>query len=647
MENRSYISEISNSYLNISKFTDDDISQIEDNNSDLKITENNRIMNILFTGLHNLSIQNFEEAIKIFKNGINFFLENSETIKNANYNISLMHTNIALSFFYLNNLKESEKNLNQASSYLDINKNIKKEHFRILYLKILSNYSIIYIKNKNFENVLQILNLIEEFIKNERKPEKRANYIIQIVYMLFKQDSLFYRHFGDLDLLSDNSKGIELLIEAFNCEFLGEEDVGGKFFDALEFYKGLEDPLMCLIILRHLMFLYREDRDKFGTLNSYYEDITGSEDIDKEQIENLFVDFNEKIEVVKKLCNVLKQIEKNNKKFIEINKKNCDLEFTKLVIKINLRNSFVNGSKMLRDGKMSNSQIKKYKESLQYIEKTLELLHSENSQAMINLLSSHKYVKSSLERVKQSLNTIKKIFYIINFKQTFKKILKAAQNKKSRIHRSEPQKLNPLNFVKNNIKFSMVDSLIKTSKKVQIRSVISEKARKTVTKGETLTKLNFSSRGYLKKFVKIINNSTLRWAKKETYLKNINNCHSYELSDIKGIVYGKVTNTFTKRNKNKKLYPWLCFSIIFKKRPLDIYCTEEQINNWYIGLSELVRLHNSKAYCLSKGKFLWRKFGFVMKYAAVMSLPEKKRKMVKKGISFCKAVLLYDQLKNG
>ena len=658
MENRSYISEISNSYLNITKFTDDDISQISQisENQDLKISQNIRIMNILFSGLHNLSQQNFQEAIKIFKNGINFFTENSENIKNSNYNISLMYTNIALSFFYLQNLKKSEQNLNKASSFLDINKNIKKEHFRILYLKILSNYLIIYIKNKNFENVQQIINLIKEFITNEKKNSKRANYITQLIYMLFKQDSLLKKKiFENFENLSDNSKGINLLIKAFMAEFLDENNIGALFFDALEFYKAREDPMMCLVILRHLIFLYRNDMEKYETLKSYYDDIINSEDIDKEQIENLFLDFNEKIDVVKKLCFVLKDIEKKNKRFCEENERNCDVKFMKFVIKLNLRKSFVNGEKVVKEGNLGMNQIKKYKESLSFIEKTLELLDSENSQAMVNMLSSHKYVKTSLEKLKQSINVIIKTFYIILFKSTFQKILIKAENSKTnqKIHNSEPPKLNPLKFVQQNIKFSMVDSLIKnkkqlkTAKNHKIRSVISETARKTVQKGALLTKLNFTSRGYLKKYVKIINNNTLRWAKKEKYLKNINNCHSYDLNDIKGIVYGKVTKTFTKRNKNKKLYPWLCFSIIFKKRPLDIYCTEEQINNWYIGLSELVKLFNSKAVVLSKGKFLWRKFGFLMKYAAVMSLSEKKRKGLKKGLSFCKAILLYDKLRNG
>lgn len=47
-----------------------------------------------------------------------------------------------------------------------------------------------------------------------------------------------------------------------------------------------------------------------------------------------------------------------------------------------------------------------------------------------------------------------------------------------------------------------------------------------------------------------------------------------KLSEIKGIAYGKVTDTFLKEC-NKKLLPWLCFSLIMSNRTVDFYCTDE------------------------------------------------------------------------
>lgn len=47
-----------------------------------------------------------------------------------------------------------------------------------------------------------------------------------------------------------------------------------------------------------------------------------------------------------------------------------------------------------------------------------------------------------------------------------------------------------------------------------------------------------------------------------------------KLKDIKGVAYGKVSDTFLKEC-NKKLLPWLCFSLIFQNRTLDFFCTDQ------------------------------------------------------------------------
>ena len=46
------------------------------------------------------------------------------------------------------------------------------------------------------------------------------------------------------------------------------------------------------------------------------------------------------------------------------------------------------------------------------------------------------------------------------------------------------------------------------------------------------------------------------------------------LNEIRGITYGKCTENFQVSKSARKVEPWLCFSIIFKKRSLDIYCSE-------------------------------------------------------------------------
>lgn len=162
-------------------------------------------------------------------------------------------------------------------------------------------------------------------------------------------------------------------------------------------------------------------------------------------------------------------------------------------------------------------------------------------------------------------------------------------------------------------------------------------------KGDRLIKVNLTSGGVLKKYFKVIGNNQIRWGKKEIYLANTSNSHSYMLSEIRGIIYGKCTRPFMKKSR-EKFESWLCFSLIIRRRSLDIYCTEDQINDWYIGLTELAKLQNKSLFCLSKGKFFWRKFFLVLHYAVMMSIPKEQKRKMKKNMSDVKALIIYGEI---
>lgn len=104
-----------------------------------------------------------------------------------------------------------------------------------------------------------------------------------------------------------------------------------------------------------------------------------------------------------------------------------------------------------------------------------------------------------------------------------------------------------------------------------------------------------------------------------------------------------MTSTFEK-NKNKDREPWLCFSIILKNRPFDLYCSEETIDEWVIGLSHLIKKYNPNAYVLRPGQFYWRKLKYVMLELVKMKIPPKNLKTMKKNISFVKVVNMYKKL---
>lgn len=69
------------------------------------------------------------------------------------------------------------------------------------------------------------------------------------------------------------------------------------------------------------------------------------------------------------------------------------------------------------------------------------------------------------------------------------------------------------------------------------------------------------------------------------------------MQDVKGVLYGKHTEVFQKPF-NKKLEPWLCFSLVLKTRTLDFYCEKDQINRWLFSLSEEAKRKNPTAFVL-------------------------------------------------
>ena len=108
-------------------------------------------------------------------------------------------------------------------------------------------------------------------------------------------------------------------------------------------------------------------------------------------------------------------------------------------------------------------------------------------------------------------------------------------------------------------------------------------------------------------------------------------------------MYGKVTKTFEgKKNADKE--PWLCFSLILKNRSYDVYATEEQINDWVIGMSHLIKKYSPDAYVVRPGQFFWRKLKMVMLELVKLKLPEKNLKKMNQNLSFVKVINMYQKL---
>eukprot|EP00743_Colponemidia_sp_Colp-15_P006078 GILK01006532.1.p1 GENE.GILK01006532.1~~GILK01006532.1.p1 ORF type:complete len:1069 (+),score=245.18 GILK01006532.1:59-3208(+) len=120
--------------------------------------------------------------------------------------------------------------------------------------------------------------------------------------------------------------------------------------------------------------------------------------------------------------------------------------------------------------------------------------------------------------------------------------------------------------------------------------------------GTTIFKYNYSnSKRTRRTFWLSPDCAELRWAKQKgrSYSK-------VALSDCLGIIYGPLTTTFS-RAPALQDEDWVCFSLLFLGRTLDVACVgENQVRTWFLGLQTIIASKGSTP-VLSEGQFLVRK----------------------------------------
>ncbi|CAK80272.1 unnamed protein product (macronuclear) [Paramecium tetraurelia] len=152
-------------------------------------------------------------------------------------------------------------------------------------------------------------------------------------------------------------------------------------------------------------------------------------------------------------------------------------------------------------------------------------------------------------------------------------------------------------------------------------------AYRTVMLGDQLTKCNKSSNGRIERFFILANDGTFRWAQNSKHINDPKSVNSYSVSDIRGLLYGKVTDVLRK-SYNNKLEPWLCFSLVMKTRSMDFHTQELQINSWVIAMSEEIKRRNPSAFVITAGRMLWRKMKLILHWYFVNKKKKDKKKRV-------------------
>ena len=114
-----------------------------------------------------------------------------------------------------------------------------------------------------------------------------------------------------------------------------------------------------------------------------------------------------------------------------------------------------------------------------------------------------------------------------------------------------------------------------------------------------MIKINFSNPGKKEHFYMLVPDKGIRIYKKRPKediisnpLKNDSSSKLVVISDIKKFTYGIASDNLRKRFKNMKnsklRSPWLFFSILTKKRSIDLYMDDVSLNKWFYGLKYLI-----------------------------------------------------------
>lgn len=456
-------------------------------------------------------------------------------------------------------------------------------------------------------------------------------------------------------------------MDGIKFELIDKFDIAvEKMNEAAIKFKSEDNLVMMCLTLGHLMNIHEDDEEYVYKLDLIRK---GVADTLETPVDSLLEFFEKKIEISKLLIVDLQNLETDLN--VDLNG-HFSNEFSKLAVKLNVEKTLTK----LKTQKPTDT-VKKMKATLTHL---LDSFNNPSDDLVFHGVENHAYVSSCVHRLKNAVLNIHGVLFMAFCGVPFQNVKKYSKevNKfsfESKMKDPPTRKINSIQIYDSSIPKRIVQSnrsnhhsnmpfvtapeykhkdlhkigRLLPRKYFNLNSILSRLSREIVKKGDILTKINLTSSGTLKKFTKVVNGNCLRWAKKEGYLSNVKNCHSYTLAEIKGVVLGRVTSAFSK-SKNKNMEPWLCMSIILKNRSFDLYIPEEKIDFWYIGLSEFIREHNSKAYCMTKGQYLWKKTSLIMKHVIKKKLI--KDKIIKandpkyKEPSFCKAILKFNEFFN-
>ena len=643
-------------------------------------------------GFEYIRERNYLSALTIFKNSYELaknYLNDSLKEINSLINISICE-------YYNGNFSESYTMINKAKIIYDSiplnEKNISSKQKIQLILKLFLNSSLSNLSINNYnESKNDILYLIST-IRKETKIEQQFLYFRTILLTLFKVNSLI-----DYDSLEDDSS-----------DNLRHSNIDSDITEPIKIINHLMKDFLLFLKEKNynnLLKTFKETSEKYIRLNDfngYYFSLfyyylvlynlkkNNSEEFELENIKNeiskcnnnlirnelvnnikekdinkLLKEFIDKMDCASEIYLMLENFEnelnnklneyKKEKDNIDLSDDENNLSFSHLLdkshlftnekinspifVKILLRYSinFLENQKenILQNSEINNINLSKENYDILLNEVKLMQQKIENNEINIENIKLHHLDKEMINSLKQLFDNL---IYIYS---------KSKLNKYFKIYRQKIKKI-----VGSQKLEKVLDFLMKSSKKLN--------------NGLYLVKINYKTKGYKVHFYNI---------DVESHNFNVRNKENdypsafYNIKiDILKVLYGlKSPNLISKLkednyNECRKFLqkPWNLLSIITKKRSIDLYCENDQIDTMFYGLKSffidkkiLYKINSTNYFVLNKiklkiaiklkNKYIDKKTGDKSKIPPIITELINESGIQK--ISFTKLILIYNKYK--
>ena len=576
-------------------------------------------------------------------------------------------------------------------------------------LKLYSNSSMTNLSMNNYNISIIDIKKIFGLINIEKNIKKKLLFIKNVIYSLFKVDSLLYIN-SENNLLNNNKNLIKNKVFD-NYSYINDyekikNNIYEKNLNNIEII--MNDFLVSLKYNNNMILLnsFIENGKKYkenNNLNGFYFCIFNqyliicnyiiSEISEKANIENNYESHLKELKNRLYICNehligkkIFSQIDDKNKEILNfIQEFNDKMECSRKIFTLlkNIENELSNKIRDIHIEKDYSPSIVKL--ALLY---SLKNLYKKQKYYEIEINKNNKNKNKKKENEDYQIEIYKNIKNTNNLIKELEKLLKKIKNYEIDLSLIQSKQISSnilinIKILFKNVIFIYYKSILyksfhKYMKIIQIIKMreIYKNADKFLSKnymkiigGMNLVKINYGSKGYKTHFYSLDpdNNTFLV---KEVEIKK-NPTFRYNLfKDITKIMFGiktanlknKLTGQKDEDNESIKLlrFPWRILSFITKKRSLDFYCNDNQLNNWFYGLKLFTNENHVGYKMISTHKFVLLKIKFKMVMKLKQAIKEgeirdenhKFNKIIDRldiekdiqNISFTKLILVYNRL---